>query len=65
MDQDGIEVPPLDVYDWDEEGRLAYIRELLETNARNMLRLHVMQATKNSTQSVISKGASLAKHRAR
>jgi hypothetical protein len=42
MDEDGIEQAPLDVFDWSEGGRFKYIRELLETNARNMVRLHLV-----------------------
>ena len=56
LDEDGVEPAPLDVYDWSEQGRLQYIRELLETNARNMVRLHLLQVEKKSSQPVISKG---------
>lgn len=42
IDKEGIEDVPRDIYDWSNDGRLRYVRELLELNARNMVRQHLI-----------------------
>jgi hypothetical protein len=50
IDEYGIESPPRDVNDNTIEGRYRYVRDLLEANARNLIRVNVLQRRKMKLQ---------------
>lgn len=42
IDEYGVEGPPRDLYSQDKRGRMRYAMELLETNARNIIRVAIL-----------------------